>query len=124
MKDRKAQELIETIRQTLEKIVADHGAPLRALIAQGSLSARERAAGAVARLYVGLADDAPGWRSKDVRDGRRTALKRAIQAALVEAGLGRWDVRIQASYSCLVQGADGSIVRRDDSGRTIGVHFS
>ncbi len=66
-------------------------------------------------------DDKPGWRAKDGPEAkqRRREAKRAVMAAL---GLDAKLVDVRARYSCLSEQPDGTIARRDDQGRIIGVY--
>jgi hypothetical protein len=72
-------------------------------------------------VLVGEADR-PGARVKDgqaAKDLRRAA-KRAVMAT---TGLPADAVRVVARYSCLATQPDGTIARRDGSGKTIGVYL-
>jgi hypothetical protein len=72
-------------------------------------------------ILVGSPDE-PGMRAKDGAGAH--AARRSIKREVMRVtGLPAKMVRIQSRYSCLVPQPDGTIARRDDSGRIIGIHM-
>lgn len=81
-------------------------------------------------------DDRPGFRVKDGVEAKaaRKAARAEVVAALASDPRAAWllnecqyrdrRISIAARYSCLAPQSDGSIVRRDAAGNTIGVYVA
>ena len=101
------------IQGQVKTICEELGAPFGGAWESRCTSKPERTAGKTRRLFVQLADDAPGWRAKDTGN-RRRELKAALRAQFPT-----FAIHIKASYSRLEE-RDGVIVVKDN-GRCVGV---
>lgn len=100
MKNHEVEALVASYKLAVQAICETHNAPLDHVFCSGALSKSQQKAGNVGRIYLILADDAPGWRAKDNSKGR-LALKTAIKEFFLGLGVSL-AVLIQASYSELI----------------------
>jgi hypothetical protein len=126
MKDRELTTVVSPHVESIREICEEFGAPFSRIACTGSTTHRQRFAGNVGRVCVLLADDAPGWRSKDGsctadKSTGRYAIKSRVRTLLEAAGICV-AVRIQASYSELVQDEAGTVARTGANGTAIGVY--
>lgn len=119
MKNIEIEKLLLPLIPKIEEVCEQHGAPFGKVTGSGALSSAQRRAGCSGRVYVILADDSAGWRSKDNGMGRKI-LKDAIKDVLASLDV-KFDVKIQATYSCL-QSSGSMILRRNDDGKVIGAY--
>jgi len=109
MKREKIEALVNFLVPEIHKICKSADVPLENVYCDGAINKSERRSGKIGRLYLVLADNAPGYRSKD-NSPKRSEVKTRIREILAANGVNL-SVRIQANYSCLTV-ADGIIVRR------------
>ena len=126
MKDRELTTVVAPHVESIREICEVFGAPFSRVACTGSTTHRQRDDGNVGRVIVVLADEAPGWRSKDGsctadKLTGRYAIKSRVRTLLEASGICV-AVQIQASYSELVRDDAGTVTRTGKHGTARGVY--
>ncbi len=119
MKKSEIERLVAPVVASIEKCCKLHDVALKRVACSGAVTNQQRKHGVQGSVTVVLGDDMPGWRASENSAGR-TALKEAVLGVFAERDL-RFDVKLQASYSCLSLD-DGNVVRRNDKGNVVAVY--
>jgi len=118
MKKNEIESLVHPLIPKITQCCNDHNAPVKSVKCCGATSTRQQTRGIQGTVTVILDDKQPGWRAKDNQMGRWT-LKQSLRTILKDLS-HQFDVKIQASYSCL--SVNGEIITRyNDTGEVIGV---
>lgn len=119
MKKSEIEKLVAPVVTSIQKCCELNDVALKRVVCSGAVTNQQRKHGIQGSVTVVLGDDMPGWRASENNAGR-IALKEAVREVFAKRGL-RFDVKLQASYSCLSLD-DGNVVRRDAKGNVVAIY--